>query len=84
MRVEPGQVMAMMGPSGSGKTSLLSIIGARSKARVLGDVLYNGEPLKKDMKRRTGFVTQDDMLLSNLTVHETLVYAALLRLPRQS
>ena len=30
---------------------------------------------------RIGFVTQDDRLFPHLTVHETLVYSALLRLP---
>lgn len=34
------------------------------------------------MKRRTGFVMQDDVLFQHLTVKETLVYAAYLRLPR--
>lgn len=31
-----------------------------------------------------GFVTQDDVLYAHLTVRETLVYAALLRLPTAS
>lgn len=34
------------------------------------------------MKQIAGYVTQDDHLLSNLTVRETLTYAALLKLPR--
>jgi ABC-type multidrug transport system ATPase subunit len=32
---------------------------------------------------RMGFVTQDDILHQHLTVKETLIYAALLRLPRK-
>jgi len=44
-------------------------------------VLYNDAPYSKFIKRRTGFVTQDDVLFANLTVKETLVYAARLRLP---
>lgn len=35
------------------------------------------------MKRKTGFVTQDDVLYPHLTVIETLTYAALLRLPKK-
>lgn len=34
------------------------------------------------MKRKTGFVSQDDVLYPHLTVLETLVYTALLRLPK--
>jgi len=80
--IRPGEVLALMGPSGSGKTSLLSILGGRSTATVKGNVTFNGKPMSKKLKRMMGFVTQDDQLLGNLTVYETLLYAALLRLPR--
>ena len=75
-------MLVMLGPSGSGKTTLLKVLGSRLKSdKVEGTVLYNDEPHSKFIKRRTGFVTQDDVLFANLTVKETLVYAARLRLP---
>ncbi|KAG2543366.1 hypothetical protein PVAP13_9NG742000 [Panicum virgatum] len=81
--VSPGEVLALMGPSGSGKTTLLSILGGRAGGgAVEGCVSYNDEPYSKSLKRRIGFVTQDDVLFTHLTVKETLTYAALLRLPR--
>lgn len=80
--VRPGEMLVMLGPSGSGKTTLLKVLGGRLKSvKVEGTVLYNNEPYSKFVKRRTGFVTQDDVLFPNLTVKETLVYAARLRLP---
>jgi ABC-type multidrug transport system ATPase subunit len=82
--VKPGEVLALMGPSGSGKTTLLSIMGGRQQRsmRVSGNVIFNGQPLTKSMKRKIGYVMQDDLLYESLTVYETLYYAAMLRLPR--
>ncbi|GAQ77731.1 ABC transporter G family [Klebsormidium nitens] len=80
----PGEVLALMGPSGSSKTSLLSVLGGRtpSSLTMTGEVLYNGEKLTKKSKRNIGYVLQDDVLYESLTVHETLYYAAMLRLPQ--
>lgn len=82
--VEPKEVLALMGPSGSGKTTLLNILGARStkQVKIKGQVTFNGESLNKGMKRKIGFVMQDDLLYQSLTVFETLYYAAMLRLPK--
>ncbi|XP_055823867.1 ABC transporter G family member 26 isoform X3 [Solanum dulcamara] len=70
-----------MGPSGSGKTTLLKILGGRLHENVKGTVTYNDIPYNPALKRRVGFVTQDDVLFPQLTVEETLVFAAFLRLP---
>ncbi|XVF78170.1 hypothetical protein PTKIN_Ptkin14bG0108100 [Pterospermum kingtungense] len=79
--VQPGEMLAMLGPSGSGKTTLLTALGGRLGGRLNGSITYNGKPFSNSMKRNTGFVTQDDVLYPHLTVTETLVYTALLRLP---
>jgi ABC-type multidrug transport system ATPase subunit len=81
---KPGQVMALMGPSGSGKTSLLSIIGGRpvKLMSTSGKVLFSGHPLSHQVKRNIGYVLQDDLLFEALTVEETLLYTARLRMSK--
>ncbi|XP_027063484.1 ABC transporter G family member 26 [Coffea eugenioides] len=79
--VAPGEILALMGPSGSGKTTLLKVIGGRLRERVKGTITYNDVPYSPALKKRVGFVTQDDVLFPQLTVEETLVFSAFLRLP---
>lgn len=81
--VRPGELLAMLGPSGSGKTTLLTALGGRLHAKISGSITFNGQPFSSSIKRKTGFVTQDDVLYPHLTVVETLTYAALLKLPKQ-
>ena len=64
--------------------SLMALcFAARSHMRQEGRVVFNGRPLTKRLRRSIGFVLQDDLLYENLTVYETLYYAAMLRLPRE-
>lgn len=81
--VEPGEMLAMLGPSGSGKTTLLNVLGGRlrSNTEIQGTITYNNYSFSTAIKRNIGFVTQDDILYPHLTVTETLVFTALLRLP---
>ncbi|KAH0681705.1 ABC transporter G family member 21 [Solanum tuberosum] len=79
--VKPGELLAMLGPSGSGKTTLLTSIAGRLHGKFSGTITYNDQQFSSSMKRKIGFVTQDDVLYPHLTVLETLTYAALLRLP---
>ncbi|KAG9142660.1 hypothetical protein Leryth_005424 [Lithospermum erythrorhizon] len=78
----PGEILAMLGPSGSGKTTLLTALGGRLSGKLSGKITYNGKPFSGSIKRRTGFVAQDDVLYPHLTVYETLMFTALLRLPQ--
>lgn len=79
--VLPGEMLAMLGPSGSGKTTLLTALGGKLGGKLRGTITYNGKRFSNAIKRNTGFVTQDDVLYPHLTVTETLVFTALLRLP---
>ncbi|KAI3868694.1 hypothetical protein MKX03_007494 [Papaver bracteatum] len=80
--VAPGEMLAMLGPSGSGKTTLLNALGRRLNGDLSGSITYNGKPFSNAMNRKTGFVTQDDKFHPHLTVTETLIFTALLRLPQ--
>lgn len=80
----PGQLMAIMGASGAGKTTFLDILARKNKRGVVeGNFYVNGEKVPDEEYRSViGFVDQDDTMLSTLTVHETILTSALLRLPR--
>ncbi|MCJ1390622.1 hypothetical protein MMC18_003483 [Xylographa bjoerkii] len=80
----PGQVMAIMGASGAGKTTFLDILARKNKRGVVGGQFYvNGEKvIDAEYRSVIGFVDQDDTMLPTLTVHETILTSALLRLPR--
>lgn len=83
--VKPGQLMAIMGASGAGKSTFLDILARkRKRGTVSGRTLVNGREVPDaDFKKVMGFVDQEDMLMSTLTVYETVLYSALLRLPRE-
>nr|GME05617.1 ABC transporter G family member 25 [Ipomoea batatas] len=80
--VHPGEILAVLGPSGSGKSTLLNALAGRLQLQgFTGTVLANNRKLSKPVLKRTGFVAQDDVLYPHLTVRETLIFCALLRLP---
>ncbi|KAJ1502652.1 hypothetical protein HMI54_008839, partial [Coelomomyces lativittatus] len=81
----PGQLTAIMGSSGAGKSTLLDLLAHREKSGVVregGILSFNGRQLPSETYSRVvGYVDQEDTLMSTLTVEETILYSALLRLP---
>jgi len=80
LAVAPGEVLAIMGPSGSGKTSLLDAIAHRLRGKgikVTGQILFNGKREHRRKRRMLlSYVSQEDALLGDFTVRETLWFAA--------
>jgi len=79
----PGEMVAIMGPSGAGKSTLLNFLGGRSKGMELesGKISINGQKSTKTMRRRIGYVLQEDVFFSHLTVDQTLKFVGDIRLP---
>lgn len=80
---QPGQIMAIMGASGAGKSTFIDILARKNKRGITtGRMLVNGEKiLDNEYRNAIGYVDQEDALLPTLTVHETILTSALLRLP---
>lgn len=75
--------VALMGPSGCGKSTLLKCLNGDNPATV-GEVYIHGLSLRENfnlIKKKIGYVPQDDIIHRELTVYKTLFYAAKLRLP---
>jgi ABC-type multidrug transport system ATPase subunit len=86
-KVTPGEMLAILGPSGAGKTTLIEILGGKSKiGKTTGSVAFTAatNPAEETAivkQPRIGYVDQQDILPSMLTVQEALLFAAQLRLP---
>jgi len=75
LRIEAGELMALLGPSGSGKTTLLRIIAGLDFASG-GQVLFDGEDAGSThvARRRVGFVFQHYALFRHMTVFENVAF----------
>ncbi|GMM33517.1 hypothetical protein DASC09_008420 [Saccharomycopsis crataegensis] len=82
--IKPGTLTALMGESGAGKTTLLNILSQRVDVGIVtGDISVNGGVLASSFQRRTGYVQQQDVHFSELTVRESLRFSARLRRSRE-
>ncbi|CAI0420675.1 unnamed protein product [Linum tenue] len=77
--IKPGRMTLLLGPPSSGKTSLLLALAGRldPNLKVSGRVTYNGHDMHEFVPQRTSaYVSQHDLHMGELTVRETLAFAA--------
>ncbi len=83
----PGRaLLAVLGPSGAGKSTLLTALTGFRPATV-GTVRFGGRDLYAEydeLRRKIGYVPQDDILHTSLTVREALEFGAKLRFPAET
>jgi ABC-type multidrug transport system ATPase subunit len=77
---EEGKLVGIMGSSGSGKTTLLNILAgilkpAEGIVRINGIDIHSPE-FKRKLEGMTGYISQDDMLIEELTVYQNLYFNA--------
>ena len=86
LRVNSGELVALLGPSGSGKTTLLRIIaGLESPSDDEGQILFSGENVSEHTvgARNVGFVFQHYALFRNMTVFDNIAFGLNVR-PRKT
>lgn len=78
----PGVLTALVGVSGAGKTTLMDVLaGRKTSGTIEGDIKLSGYPKKQEtFARVSGYCEQTDIHSPNVTVYESLVYSAWLRL----
>lgn len=85
LRVNTGELVALLGPSGSGKTTLLRIIaGLEVPDAGSGRILLHDEDVSSRhvRKRKVGFVFQHYALFRHMTVFENMAFGLRVR-PRR-
>ena len=86
LKVNDGELVALLGPSGSGKTTLLRIMAGLEvpDADWESDILFHGENVAghKVGGRRVGFVFQHYALFRHMTVFENVAFGLRVR-PRK-
>ncbi|KAI4355695.1 hypothetical protein L6164_004443 [Bauhinia variegata] len=78
----PGVLTALMGVSGAGKTTLMDVLAGRKTGGYIdGSIKISGYPKRQEtFARISGYCEQNDIHSPHVTVYESLLYSAWLRL----
>jgi ABC-type multidrug transport system ATPase subunit len=81
----PGVLTALMGVTGAGKTTLMDVLaGRKTGGYITGNITISGYPKKQEtFARISGYCEQNDIHSPHITVYESLLYSAWLRLPAE-
>ncbi|XP_050561861.1 ATP-binding cassette subfamily G member 4-like [Spodoptera frugiperda] len=79
-----GELTCILGPSGAGKSTLLNILAGYNSNGVKGRITVNGHTREmKLFKKLSTYIMQEDLLQPRLTVQESMIIAANLKLGKE-